>query len=81
MPKRYYKVVLEGELVNYGGGIGYEELFGDQPRYFWERSQAERRATELGGSVNERRIYDDGSFDDEDDDFARQQLDIEKVIS
>lgn len=79
----YYKVVCgdEQEMT----GLGYEEIYGSRPRFFWSRPAAERRAAELNspewgdagcGSyrVESRQWYDDGSWDDEGDDYAQRQL-------
>lgn len=83
--KRYFKVVCAQEEEKAGAGLGYEELFGSRPRYFWDEHDASKRAQMLNAAtqghraygdyaVEMRNVYDDGSFDDEDDNFARQQL-------
>lgn len=85
MTKTYYKVVSSEESVMAGAGLGYEEIYGNRPRYYWSREQAKQRAALLNSpeygdagsgtySVEERQFYHDGSFDDDADTYAREQL-------
>jgi len=81
--KTYFKVVSTREA---DGVLGYEELYGNGPRYFLLRLVAEANAAamnrdgfgsvELVGtySVEERKMYDDGTADDSDDEFFRRQI-------
>jgi hypothetical protein len=84
MAKIYYKVVCEQAQEMAGAGLGYEEIY-DCPRFFWSRDEARRQAAELNsitanhngaGSyvVEEGHIHDDGSWDDEGDQYAQEQL-------
>jgi hypothetical protein len=83
--KVYYKVVCDQEGEAGGAGIGYEELFGDSAAYFWTRDEADRVAARLNDEqagaetaytyrVERRAAYDDGSWDDEGDEYAVGQL-------
>jgi hypothetical protein len=84
MARTYYRVVTSRAFEMAGAGLGYDETYGDSPRFFWDRAGAEARAAELNESgsrdlrgtyaVEEGRVYDDGRFDDEDSAYAREQL-------
>jgi hypothetical protein len=84
--KTYYRVTTSLEHEMAGAGLGYEEMYGSQPRYYWDREDAQKRAhafntdgnydPDLAGTyfVEERCVYDDGLWDDSDDQYAREQL-------
>lgn len=85
--KTYYKVICSEEQQMAGAGLGYEEIFGSEPRYFWSLEKANHRAKQLNSpeygdagagtySVEECKVYDDGSFDDDGSPVARRQLEI-----
>jgi hypothetical protein len=77
----YYKVTCSRAHEMAGAGLGYEEIYGDD-RYFWDEAAAAKHAEYLSGSgdlqdaysIEERRVYADGSFDDDGDDYAWGQL-------
>lgn len=81
----YYRVATTLEHEMAGAGLGYDEMYGDGPRYFWDRNDADKRIAELNASlagdplqntywVDERMVYQDGDFDDKYDASAREQL-------
>jgi hypothetical protein len=83
--KTYYKVTCAEEHDMAGAGLGYEEIYGDGPRFFWDQKQAKQRAVELNAqtasdngagtyTVQARHAYDDGSWDDLGNLCARVQL-------
>lgn len=85
MPTIYFKVVCSEEAAMAGAGLGYSEIYGDRPRYFWDHGQASARARQLNSpeygdagcgsyAVEARQVYGDGTFDDDDDAYAIAQL-------
>jgi hypothetical protein len=83
--RTYYKIVLDREHELAGAGLGYDELFGDALRYYWDRGAAQRAAVwlnEMGEDetgtyrIVERHCYADGSWDDEGDAYAAEQLSL-----
>lgn len=89
MTKTYYKIVCSKEHQMNGAGLGYDEIFGDYRRYWWDRATAEDQAgilnrcigscgLELQGtySIRERLMYADGSWDDDGDSHSADQLGI-----
>jgi hypothetical protein len=83
MTRTYYRVVCRREADMDGAGLGYEDVYGDGPRYFWSPAEAARAAARLNGtgsadlrgtySVEARHLRGDDDLDDEDD-YARPQL-------
>lgn len=79
--RTYYKITCTREHEMAGAGLGYDEIFGDAVRYHWRREEAEVVAAKLnneflrgGYGVEERKVYDDGPWDDEGDRYAAEQL-------
>lgn len=84
MKTTYYRVACTREHEMSGAGLGYEEIYGDGPRFFWDRADALVRcdvlnctnSEDLTGcySVEVGRVYADGSWDDDGNTHARAQL-------
>jgi hypothetical protein len=93
MAHTYYRITTTREPEMAGAGLGYDEMYGGWPRYFWTPEAANMVLGHLNGEgdwdkrgpddlvgtyrIEERRVYPDGRYDDEYDPCAREQLGIE----
>jgi len=88
--KHYYRVVCDREAEMAGAGLGHEEIYGDGPRFFWNLHSARERCSDLNRfgsddlrdtySVEAGGVYSDGSWDDSDNSYAREQLELPRRL-
>lgn len=79
MARDYFKIVCLKEREMAAAGLGYEAIYGHEPRYFWSRPAANARAAELN---NEPDADLSGTYTvqrrqegmDADDDYCAVQL-------
>ena len=85
--RTYYKITCTREDEMTGAGLGYAEIFGSEGRYFWDSIEATQTCLRLNAiededlrgtyHVEERGIYEDGSYDDDGSKVAAEQLGLE----
>ncbi len=76
----YFKITTTAESAAGGAGLGYESLYGNGPRYFWDYEEAVGRCRDLNN--DEPGDYLNGTYsiherfmgDDDGDDYAKRQL-------
>lgn len=89
MAATYFKIECSREFEMAGAGLGYEEIFGDEPRYFLDRGEADATCERLNSSGSDDlngtyNVAERNEGDDADDYYCARQIVaawIEKIES
>lgn len=77
-PFTYYRVTTKRDAEMAGAGIGYEEIYGSEPRYYRFRIDAEAHAAVLNETSDELNgtyfVEERTTGQDDDDDYYHAQI-------